>query len=473
MPMTTSPPSAMPPIDTRYTRIIAIALPVLLANLAMPLQSVIDTAIVGNMNDTAKLAGMGLAIQLLSLLLVSFNFLQYASSGLSAQALGQSVNHVDNSTHITKSSTPTPSPLLSILQRALLLAFAIGSILLLAKPWLIDFGLQALSANPDSGQAAKTYLDVRFWGVIAELMNFAFIGWFAGQGKTRYMLYQQGFIAMLNIILTLFFVYGMQMGLVGVALGTTIAFWLGVILALWLSRQHLQISWQALFTADKQHFSKEKMLRLFSLNKDIFIRTLILTLSFAWITRLSAQSGDVILAANAILLQVLSISAFALDGVAVSAETLSGQAAGRRDWPRFRIIVKRTGIVSYGLAITLSAIWWLAMPTYLQFMTNIESVFTLAYEYHLYAVLLPLVGVGAYWLDGIFFGLTAGNVIRNAALILAAIFFPLSWLLYQQWDMTGIWLSVWCLLLLRLIILGGFLYRAHQTASYEKLQPSV
>ena len=473
MPMTTSPPSAMQPIDTRYTRIIAIALPVLLANLAMPLQSVIDTAIVGNMNDTAKLAGMGLAIQLLSLLLVSFNFLQYASSGLSAQALGQSVNHVDNSTHITKSSSPTPSPLLSILQRALLLAFAIGSILLLAKPWLIDFGLQALSANPESGQAAKTYLDVRFWGVIAELMNFAFIGWFAGQGKTRYMLYQQGFIAMLNIILTLFFVYGMQMGLVGVALGTTIAFWLGVILALWLSRQHLQISWQALFTADKQHFSKEKMLRLFSLNKDIFIRTLILTLSFAWITRLSAQSGDVILAANAILLQVLSISAFALDGVAVSAETLSGQAAGRRDWPRFRIIVKRTGIVSYGLAITLSAIWWLAMPTYLQFMTNIESVFTLAYEYHLYAVLLPLVGVGAYWLDGIFFGLTAGNVIRNAALILAAIFFPLSWLLYQQWDMTGIWLSVWCLLLLRLVILGGFLYRAHQTASYEKLQPSV
>ncbi|HCI76542.1 MULTISPECIES: MATE family efflux transporter [Psychrobacter] len=471
--MTTSPPSAMPPIDTRYTRIIAIALPVLLANLAMPLQSVIDTAIVGNMNDTAKLAGMGLAIQLLSLLLVSFNFLQYASSGLSAQALGQSVNHVDNSTHITKSSSPTPSPLLSILQRALLLAFAIGSILLLAKPWLIDFGLQALSANPESGQAAKTYLDVRFWGVIAELMNFAFIGWFAGQGKTRYMLYQQGFIAMLNIILTLFFVYGMQMGLVGVALGTTIAFWLGVILALWLSRQHLQISWQALFTADKQHFSKEKMLRLFSLNKDIFIRTLILTLSFAWITRLSAQSGDVILAANAILLQVLSISAFALDGVAVSAETLSGQAAGRRDWPRFRTIVKRTGIVSYGLAIMLSAIWWLAMPTYLQFMTNIESVFTLAYEYHLYAVLLPLVGVGAYWLDGIFFGLTAGNVIRNAALILAAIFFPLSWLLYQQWDMTGIWLSVWCLLLLRLIILGGFLYRAHQTASYEKLQPSV
>lgn len=466
----TLPPSAMPPIDTRYARIIAIALPVLLANLAMPLQSVIDTAIIGNMNDTAKLAGIGLAVQLLSLLLVSFNFLQYASSGLSAQALGQLDNRSSAHSDTLKNNPSQQSPLLSILQRALALAFIIGMVLLLTKPWLIDIGLRALSANPNSGMAAKTYLDVRFWGVIAELMNFAFIGWFAGQGKTRYMLYQQGFIAIINIILTLFFVFVMDMGLIGVALGTAIAFWLGVVLALWLSRLHLKISWQALFTADPQHFSKSKMLRLFSLNKDIFIRTLILTLSFAWITRLSAQSGDVILAANAILLQVLSISAFALDGVAVSAETLSGQAAGRRDWSRFRIIVQRTGIVSYGLAILLSAIWWLAMPTYLQFMTNIEPVFTLAYDYHLYAVLLPLVGVGAYWLDGIFFGLTAGSIIRNAAVILAIIFFPLSWLLYQQWDMTGIWLSVWCLLLLRMLILAGFLYRAHRTGSYEKLQ---
>ena len=463
------PPSAMPPIDTRYARIIAIALPVLLANLAMPLQSVIDTAIIGNMNDTAKLAGIGLAVQLLSLLLVSFNFLQYASSGLSAQALGQLANKSTTHSDTLKNNPSQQSPLLSILQRALALAFIIGMVLLLTKPWLIDIGLRALSANPNSGMAAKTYLDVRFWGVIAELMNFAFIGWFAGQGKTRYMLYQQGFIAIINIILTLFFVFVMDMGLIGVALGTAIAFWLGVVLALWLSRLHLKISWQALFTADPQHFSKSKMLRLFSLNKDIFIRTLILTLSFAWITRLSAQSGDIILAANAILLQVLSISAFALDGVAVSAETLSGQAAGRRDWSRFRIIVQRTGIVSYGLAILLSAIWWLAMPTYLQFMTNIEPVFTLAYDYHLYAVLLPLVGVGAYWLDGIFFGLTAGSIIRNAAIILAVIFFPLSWLLYQQWDMTGIWLSVWCLLLLRMLILAGFLYRAHRTGSYEKL----
>ena len=472
--MTIHSTASQPPIDTRYRRIIAIAVPVMLANLAMPLQSVIDTAVVGNMNAAANLAGMGLAIQLLSLLLVSFNFLQYASSGLSAQALGQlstSADH-DRLTNHKASSEQMASTLLSILQRALVLAFIIGTVLLIAKPWLIEYGLQALSANPASGAAAKTYLDVRFWGVIAELMNFAFIGWFAGQGKTRYMLYQQGFIALLNIILTLFFVYGMKLGLVGVALGTTIAFWSGVVLALWLSRQHLQLSWSALFTTDSEHFTQSKMLRLFSLNKDIFIRTLILTLSFAWVTRLSAQSGDLVLAANAILLQVLSISAFALDGVAVSAETLAGQAAGRRDWRRFAIIIKRTGVVSYALAILLSLLWWLSMPTYLQMMTNIAPVLTLTRDYQNFAILLPLIGVGAYWLDGIFFGLTAGRVIRNAALLLAVIFFPISWLLFQRYDMTGIWLSVWCLLALRMLILGSFLYRSYRTGNYEKLQPN-
>ena len=468
-----APPNTLTPIDTRYKRIIAIAVPVMLANLAVPLQSVIDTAIVGNMNDAAKLAGMGLAIQLLSLLLVSFNFLQYASSGLSAQALGQlaNSNYEKGNKNNVENYIKSQSPLLPILQRALLLAFVIGMVLLLAKPWLIDYGLQALSANPASGLAAKTYLDVRFCCVIAELMNFAFIGWFAGQGKTRYMLYQQSFIAIANITLTLFFVYGLQMGLVGVALGTAIAFWLGVVLALWLSRQHLKINWQALFIIDPEQFTRYKMLRLFMLNKDIFIRTLILTLSFAWVTRLSAQSGDLVLAANAILLQILSISAFALDGVAVSAETLTGQAAGRRDWKRFAIIVKRTGIVSYGLALVLSLIWWAAAPSYLTMMTNISEVFDLANAYKNYAILLPLIGVGAYWMDGIFFGLTAGSVIRNAAIIWAAIFFPISWLLYQRYDMTGIWLSVWCILILRMLVLGVYLYRAQRTGSYEILQP--
>ncbi|WP_199506679.1 MULTISPECIES: MATE family efflux transporter [unclassified Psychrobacter] len=445
--------ASSPSSDISYRRIVAIAIPVIFANLAIPMQSVIDTAIVGNMPEAAKLAGMGLAIQLFSLALVSFNFLQYASSGLSAQALGK-----QQDTHAID-----PAPLLSILQRALVLALAIGVLLLALKPWIIDIGLQLLSANTASGAAAKTYLDVRFWSVTAELMNYAFLGWFAGQSKTRYMLYQQSFIALINVLATLFFVYVMDMGLAGVALGTVLAFWLGIGLALWLSQRHLGVHWRTLLTPNAIYFTREKMLRLFSLNKDIFIRTLILTVSFAWITRLSAQSGDLVLAANAILLQVLSISAFALDGVAVSAETLSGQAYGRRNWRQFYQVVARTGLVSYVLAAALSLLWWLLMPYYLDAMTDITEVLALAKQYQYYAVLLPLVGVGAYWLDGIFFGLTAGRLIRYAAIILAVLFFPLSFWLYQQFSVAGIWLSVWALLLLRLLILAVFLWVKRRT----------
>lgn len=467
MPNTVSSSTTPPPLDHRYRHIVAIALPVLFANLAMPLQGVIDTAIVGHMPKAANLAGMGLAIQLLTLLLVSFNFLQYASSGLSAQALGSATKPGDkasastdanNKYHLSPHQLAAPK-LLSILQRALILAIAIGGLLLLLKPLIVDFGLHLLAANPASGAAAKTYLDVRLWGVMAELMNFAFIGWFAGQGRTRYLLYQQSGIAILNIGLTLWFVFGLDMGLKGVALGTTIAYWIGFVIALSLAKMHLRVSVKALFTIDSEAFTRSKMLRLFSLNKDIFIRTLILTVSFAWLTRLSALSGDLVLAANTILLQVLTISALALDGVAVAAETLSGQAAGRKDWEQFRLIIKRTGIVSYVLAFFLSCIWWLAMPYYLPLMTDLQPVIDLAFDYRWYAIMLPIIGVGAYWLDGIFFGLTAGYAIRNAALLLALIFFPLSSLLFWLFGMHGIWLSVCSLLLLRMLILGGYLLR--------------
>lgn len=465
------------PLDHSYRHIIVIAVPVILANLAMPLQSAIDTAIVGHMPNATNLAGMGLATQLLSLLLVSFNFLQYASSGLSAQTLGKAKARVATHNNTTTNRATkrdqlslayqrAAPKLISILQRALLIALVIGCVLLLIKPWIIEIGLRLLAANPASGAAAKTYLDVRFWGVIAELMNYAFLGWFAGQGRTRYLLYQQVFIACLNIVLTLWFVYGADMGLAGVALGTTLAYWSGIILALWLVKIHLKLSVAQFLSLDSAEFTKQKMLRLFSLNKDIFIRTLILTASFAWITRLSSQSGDLVLATNAVLLQVLTISSFALDGVAVSAETLSGQAFGRKDWSQFRLIVRKTGLVSYSLAILLTLIWWQTMPYYLAVMTDLPEVLSLANDYQWYAILLPLIGVGAYWIDGIFFGLTAGHTIRNAAIILAVVFFPTSLLLFKSFGMAGIWMGVWSLLLLRLLILGSYLYKvAHSTST--------
>ncbi len=486
---------AAAPLDLSYWHILAIAGPVLIANLALPLQGAIDVAVVGHFPQTHSLAGLGIASQLWLLLLVSFNFLQYASSGLSAQALGKMA-----ASQQTDAMRHAHHELAAILYRSLGLALLIGGLLWLLKPLLISYGLDLLGALPSSRQAADTYLTMRYHGIVFELMNYAFIGWFAGQGQTKQIMAVQLIISVMNILLTLFFVYQMPLGLSGVALGTVLGYAVGVILAIYLANRHIHKMGKTLYDApikkkatgrigsgsahaqtakhysDKPYlafkqrllsiYAADKMLRLFSLNKDIFIRTILLSLSFAWITRLSAQQGDLVMATNALLLQVLSISAFALDGLAVAAESLSGQAIARHKASAFALVVKRTGIVAFGLAIGLTLGWLIVLPTFMHLMTDLAPVYALAVEYRVVAALLPLVGAGAYWLDGIMFGLTAGATIRKVAMIVAAVFFPLTWGMYRQFGDTDampiIWLSIYWLLLSRCVVAAWVLWRGRK-----------
>ena len=459
------------PMDLSYRHIIAIAAPVLIANLAMPLQGAIDVGVVGHFPKSAHLAGLGIASQLWLLILVSFNFLQYASSGLAAQALGRQATGASDATELS-----------DILSRSLGLALILAMLLWLFKPFILKLGLQLLGAQPESSQAAYTYLSVRYYGIIFELMNYAFIGWFAGQGKTNQMMMVQLLISIINIILTLTFVYVFDLGLKGVALGTVIGYAVGCITAIVLAKKVLHADsakygvkgQTSSFSKQRlaEIFALDKMLSLFSLNKDIFIRTILLTLSFAWITRLSAQQGDLVMATNAVLLQVLSISAFALDGVAVAAESLSGQAAARQSRQQFITAVKRTGIITFVLALSLTVIWAFILPTFLSVMTDLPAVTELALDYRYIATLLPLIGAGAYWLDGIMFGLTAGAKIRQVAIIVSVIFFPLTYIVYElyghEYAMPVVWFAVYWLLLSRFAIAGVILWRNQQSLIYNK-----
>ena len=464
--MTSNQPA---PLDLSYRHIIAIAAPVLIANLAMPLQGAIDVGVVGHFPNSSNLAGLGIASQLWLLILVSFNFLQYASSGLAAQALGRQAVGYHHSTELA-----------DILYRSLGLALILALLLSLFKPYILSLGLQLLGAQPQSSQAANTYLEIRYYGIVFELMNYAFIGWFAGQGKTNQMMLVQLLISIINIILTLTFVYIYDMGLKGVALGTVIGYAVGCATAIILAKKTLNTTPSSV-ESSKEHsalrrlpqiFAVEKMLSLFALNKDIFIRTILLTLSFAWITRLSAQQGDLIMATNAVLLQVLSISAFALDGVAVAAESLSGQAAARQSRKQFTMAVKRTGIITFILALSLTIIWAFALPTFLSIMTDLPAVTELALDYRYIATLLPLIGAGAYWLDGIMFGLTAGAKIRQVAVIVSLIFFPLTFLVNRlygvDYAMWVVWFAVYWLLISRFIIATVVLWRNQKSLIYNK-----
>ncbi len=439
-------------LDIRYRTIIKIAIPVVFANMIMPLQGIIDTAIAGHFGQADFLAGLGIATQFMMLILVSFNFLQYATSGQTAQVSGQ----------ISHNSQNNYQQLLYLLQRAIFLALCISGLIWLIKPFLLMPILSFFSQEAQVIHIAYQYTSIRIWGLPFELINYVCLGWFAGQGLGRYIFWQQLAIAITNLIISLALVYIWQWQMLGLAIGTVFGYFIGNLVSLWLVSSQLSIKFFQLFPPRYQwkNFHYQQLLPLLMLNRDIFIRTLLLTLSLSWLTKLSAMQGSSILASNTLLLQVLTISAFALDGVAVATESLTGKSVAHSqqgDYRLFYTIIFRTGLISYGLAMILSLFWWFGISAFITLMTNVDNIQQIAKQYQWFAVLLPMIGVGAYWLDGIFFGLTAGRFIRNGSIIVAILFFPTSWLLVTHYDNHGLWLALYVFLLARAITLAIYL----------------
>lgn len=422
-----------------YRQIAVLSLPVIFANITLPVQGLIDVAIIGHLDSADYLSAVGLAAQLFSLLLVSFNFLQYASSGLSAQALGE--NNIDR--------------LQRVLLRALMLAVFIGVALIILQPLWWRLGAWFFAPDGQIKALFHDYYRIRIWGAPFELANYAFVGWFAGQSRPNALFRQQVFISVSNVLFNLLFVVGLGWNVAGVATGTLLANLLGAGYALYLASRILRERGKNPFAIDWARLSQRaELFKLLRLNRDIWIRTTILTLSFAWITRLSTQQGELILAGNVVLLQLLTLAAFAIDGVAVTTESQVGQAYGRGDKNALQQVVQKTTRSAFFIAGVLALLFFAIRPFYLSLVTDIASVTEVATQYYFFAALVPVVAVLAYQMDGIMFGLTANSEIRNSMLLVALIFFPLSTLLPQIWGNYGIWLALYGFFLLRGGVLG-------------------
>lgn len=414
-------------------RVLSIALPVVVSNATVPIQGAVDTAVIGSLGDATYLAAVGLGAQIFSLLFGVFNFLQIGSSGLSAQALGAGDS----------------GRVMNTLARALLIAFSIAALLILMQTPIRAAGLGLFAASAEAERLAGVYFGVRIWGAPAELANYALFGWFAGQEMTRRLFQHQLVMAATNVVLSLTFVLGLGYDVDGVGLATVIASYTGLAYALWLAsgrRARLAPGWRP---ESARLLKRDELLRLFALNRDIFIRTLLLIGSFAWMTRLGSTLGDTTLAANVVLWQFFEISAYALDGFAIAAETLVGQAVGARDPRRLRRAAVATTLWSGGLALLFSAILLALSGPIIDLFTASPEVRETARLYAFWAAATPAIGFAAFQLDGIFVGATASRDMRNAMIVSAAFFFPTSWLLTQAIGNHGVWLGVHLFLLLR------------------------
>jgi len=249
-------------------------------------------------------------------------------------------------------------------------------------------------------------------------------------------------------------VVGLGWGIEGVAAATAIAAWCGLGVGLWRVRARVAALSPDFVPERARLLDPGELAQVVALNRDIFLRTLCLTGSFAWFARLGSLQGDTVLAANGVLMQFVHVSAYALDGFAMAAETLVGQALGRRDPALLARAVRVTGVSAFALAGALALLFTGAGGGVVALLTNVEAVRAVAFEHMLWATLLPLAGVLAYHMDGVFIGAAEGARMRNAMLGAAALFALLGWALSVWLSNHGIWLALWLWMLLRAGLLG-------------------
>ncbi|MEX2465329.1 MAG: MATE family efflux transporter [Gemmatimonadota bacterium] len=399
----------------------------MLANSAVPLLGLVDTAVIGNTGTVQGLGAIALGAIIFNFAYWSFGFLRMGTTGFTAQASGAGDEPEVRAT----------------LARALLLAGGIGLLLLAVQRPLIDVALRLLGATAEVESLTRAYFGVRIWGAPASLGTFALLGTFVGLGHTRLLLRTQILLNGLNIGLDVLFAGVLGWGVRGIALGTAIAEWTTLLLALSFAYRLVRER-----HGDGEPFwpwarvlDVAKARRTLGANADIMVRTLALLSGFAWFTSQGARFGDTMLAANHVLLQLVSASAYLLDGYAHATEVLVGRAVGARTRDAFDRAVRSTSELAGGTAVILTGLVWGAGPWVISLLTAHEPVREAAAAYLPYAAVYVLLSFVAFQLDGVFIGATRTRDMRNTGLLSLAAFLLASALLIPGWANTGLWIA--------------------------------
>lgn len=426
-----------------HRRVWALAAPMILSNLSVPLVTLVDSAVVGHLPQAASLAAVAVGSTLYVMLVASLGFLRMGSTGFAAQAAGRADG----------------GELRRVLAQGLLLALGLALLLgLLAMP-LSRFALGLMNPTAALDDLTGDFFHTRLLGLPAALANYALVGWLLGTQNARAPLAILLTTNLCNIVLAVWFVLGLEGGVVGAARAAVLAEWSGAILGLYLARGALRRfpgrpDWAAL-----RRWAAWRP--LLAVNRDIFIRSLALQGVFFLVTVQGARLGEATVAANALLLNGLLLCAYALDGLAHAVEALCGHAIGAAD----RRALRRTLWVAGGWSLLASAVFAVAFllrgDLLVDLQSDIAEVRQVAYRYLPYLALLPLLGVWSYLLDGLFIGATRAREMRDAMLGALAVALPLGWAL-QGLGNHGLWLAFLAFMALRALWLGVFAWRLNR-----------
>lgn len=436
---------------TAYRECWRLAWPLILANLSVPMLGLVDTAVVGHLPAPHFLAGVALGAMVVSVLYFMFGFLRMGTTGLCAQALGAG----------------DARELRAIPVRALLLSTALGlAIVLLSWP-ILGVAERIFAPSAEVRDSLATYLLVRLFGAPAALGSFVVLGWLLGLQDSRGPLALLIVTNAVNAALALLLVLGLGFGVAGVAFATLVAEYLGLAAGLVLVRWR----WQRLGlgrVGRAEVLVRERFLRLVVVNRDIFLRSAALEAAFLGFTALGSRQGEVVLAANAVLMNFLTLASYGLDGFAHAAEAMVGKAVGARDPRGVQAAAAAAFGLSAGLATALTAAFLLAGPALVALLTDIPAVRATAQAFLAFAAALPVVSVWAFVLDGLFFGATRTADLRNATIAAMLVFVTAAATLPGAFGNTGLWSALLVFMAARGAFLGFLYWRADAGAAFAR-----
>ena len=409
------------PAALTHARVARIAVPVVLSNATVPLLGAVDTAVIGQLGQAAPLGAVGMGAVVLATLYWAFGFLRMSTSGLAAQAEGAG-------------DGPERT---AVLLRAIIVAGLAGFALIALQGPLFAAAFSLAPASDEVESLAHTYLAIRIWGAPATIALYALIGWLVGVERTKGVLILQLWQNGLNIGLDLWFVLGLGWGIEGVAAATLIAEVTGLLLALWLARDALAPA--VLRAARARLPDRAALSRMFTASRDIMGRTILLQLSFTSFVFLGARFGDVTLAANQVLMQFLEITAYALDGFAISAETLVGQAIGARAMTDVRRAARIAMQWGFGGAALMALIYAAVGGLIIDLMTTAPEVRAEARTYLWWLIAAPLIGVASWIYDGIFIGALQTRAMLRAMALSVAVYVAALAVLIPSMGNHGLW----------------------------------
>ena len=418
-------------MNVRDRQILQIAMPAIVTNITVPLLGLVDTAIVGHMGAAAYIGAIAVGVMIFNLVYWVFGFLRMGTSGLTAQARGRR----------------DMAEVGRLLVRSVLVSLGVSLVLLLLQWPLCELMFALIGPTADVRPLATTYFYIVIWGAPASLVLFALTGWYIGMQNTRIPMLISIMQNVVNILASLTLVYGFGMKVEGVAMGTVVAQYAGLLAAVGLLMKYYRRLWRNHPVSLAS--SLQSLTVFFRVNRDIFLRTLFLVAVNLYFTAAGARQGATILAVNTLLMQLYLLFSYVMDGFAFAGEALGGRFWGARNWTAYRDVVRRLFVWGAGMVAAFTAVYVLGGMPFLRLLTNEPGVVEASRSYVWWAYLVPVAGVAAFVWDGIFIGTTQTRGMLISSFLAAVAFFLSVIVLMPKIENHGLWLSMILYLLMR------------------------